>query len=266
MLNLFKSCYVALALAAGVGFTGCTTTAEAPSVSKEAQSQPLSFDLKAGQVLQIAMLSERKTDAAKAIRSEYFQTAIPHAASLGDKYMGNLKVKSTLMGKQSPRAIALWVFPNKAAQNEFRSSPKWPDYVQMRHDGWEELNVYSATIADDITLTFDPDKDYTFAAAWTRPGTAPSYVNYLDSIETDFDEIGANYLARFDSIDLQATPVSFDSPSHMTLVEWSDGPNLKGLQQTKAYQANAKQFSSAVSRFDLYWVNSPSFANYPTPR
>lgn len=257
MSNILKSSYIALALTLGLGISGCTTIADAPEAIRAVQSAPLKIDLKAGQVLQVAMLSERKGEAAKAVRARYFKTAIPHAASLGDKYLGNMRVKSTLLGQQNPRAIALWLFPDKAAQDTFRSSPKWPDYVQMRRDGWEELHVYSATVSNDMTLNFDPEKDYTFAAAWTRPNTAPDYQSYLDGIEANFDDIGARYVARFEEVDLQSTVEDVESPSHLTLVEWRDGPDLKGLQNTAAYKANAPSFQKAITRFDFYWVHFP---------
>jgi len=254
-------------VAAGLAIAGCAISApsaEAPignqvhtKPKSNVQSAPIRLDLKSGQVLQFALIREREGDAAKAVRERYFKTAVPHAASLGDEYLGNLRIKDTLIGKNKPRAVAIWAFPDVAAQDKFRASPKWPEYVEMRQAGWEELHVYSAVVPKDITITFDQAKDYTLAAGWARPNTMDDYDRYLDGIEADFDQIGANYLARFTRIDLQSSVEAVASPTHLTLVEWSGGPNLDGLRNTKAYQDNAENFSTAISRFDLYWVHFP---------
>lgn len=253
MRTIFQSSFIAL----GLAIAGCVVSPPKSVAQSTVQSAPIILELKSGEVLQFAFIREREGEAAKTVRDLYFKTAVPHAASLGDEYLGNLRIKETMIGKNKPRAIALWKFPNVASQDSFRSSPDWSDYVKMRKEGWEELHVYSAVVPKDMTLTFDPKKDYTLAAGWTRPNTRDDYLRYLDGIEDDFGKIGARYLARFSRIDLQSTTEAIESPTNITLVEWSDGPNLEGLRKTDAYQKNSDKFETAISRFDLYWVHFP---------
>lgn len=255
MSKFLQSTFMATALA----LTACAVSPPDSVAQTRATviSQPLNIELKSGQVLQFALIRERKTDAAKAIRDRYFQTAVPHAASLGDQYLGNLRIKQTLVGKNDLQAIALWAFPDVASQDEFRASPKWPEYVQMRKDGWEELHVYSVVVPEDMTLNFDPDKNYTLAAAWAEPNMMDEYDRYLDGIEADFDQIGAKYAGRFTRVDLQSNVESVANPTHFTLVEWSEGMNVDKLRETNAYQQNSDLFQAALSRFDLYWVHFP---------
>lgn len=243
--------------AVGLALAGCMAGPLESVAQTTVQSAPITLDLKSGEVLQFAFIRERDGAVAKAVRQRYFKTAVPHAASLGDVYLGNLRIKETLIGKNRPRAIALWKFPDVASQDRFRASPDWPEYVQMRKEGWEELHVYSAVVPKDMSLTFDPNKDYTLAAGWTRPNTRDDYLRYLDGIEADFDEIGARYLARFSRIDLQSTTEAIESPTNITLVEWSGGANVEGLRNTKAYQDNSDKFTTAISRFDLYRIHFP---------
>lgn len=256
MLKLPMAYMASACFAVTLCVSGCSVapvSSEVVDVTKPAKASVV-LNLKAGQVLQFAMIREREGDAAKAVRKRYFQTAIPFAESLGDEYLGNLNIKGTLLGKNKPRAIAIYAFPDAEAQAEFQSTPDWEEYQKMRRDGWEELHVFSATLPSDTRMTFDPSKDYTFAAAWTRPGTLPDYQRYLDGIKEDFDQIGARYIAQLNNIDLQSHSDDAVDPSQLTIVEWSNGPNLEGLQDTEAYKSNVAFFQKAISRFDFYWV------------
>ena len=250
--SLLSSVCVAMAMTLSACAVSTNTSSEAAAIDVA----PLTLDLKAGQVLQFALVKSREGEAAQAVRARYFQTAIPYAESLGDEYLGNLNIKQTMIGKNKPAGIALYAFPNAAAQAKFQASPDWADYQKMRREGWEELHVLSTTVQKDMTLTFDPSKDYTLAVGWTKPGTSTDYNRYLDGIEPDFDEIGATYVARFEGLTLQSQTDDASDPTHLTLVEWSDGPNLPGLQATEGYKANSKYFQAAISRFDFYWITT----------
>lgn len=240
-----------------LALSACANGPASDPAIQSVQAQPVTLDLKAGQILQFAMIRPREGNAAKAVRARYFQTAIPYAQSLGDEYLGNLRVKRTMLGENTPRGIALYAFPDAASQQAFQNSPDWDDYQRMRREGWAELHVFSATIPSDMQLTFDPAKDYTLAAAWTRPDTIADYQAYLDGIEADFDMIGARYVAQLNQVTLQSQTDAAGDPSQLTIVEWSDGPDLPGLQRTQGYKDHASDFQTAISRFDLYWITVP---------
>ncbi len=249
---LASACFAAtLALSACAGVTQTETT------KSSTVPENITLNLEAGQVLQLALVRSKEGDEAQAIRQKYFQTAIPYAESLGDEFLGNLRVKNTLIGENKPTAIAIYAFPDEAAQTAFQSSPDWPEYQRMRREGWDELHVLSTTIASDMTLNFNPSKNYTLAVAWTQPDTLDDYQRYLDGIEPNFDEIGAKYVARFNGVNLQSQTDAGGDPSQLTLVEWDGAPDLKGLQKTEGYQNNSKYFQKAIKRFDFYWLTTP---------
>jgi uncharacterized protein (DUF1330 family) len=242
-----------LALSACAGVTQ-TKALNSLSVASSAATESLTLDLKAGQVLQLVLVRTKEGDQAKAVRQRYFQTAIAYAESLGDEFLGSLRIKNTLIGENKPSVIAMYAFPNEAAQRTFQASP---DYKRMRKEGWDELHVFSTTLTSDMQLKFDPSKNYTLAAAWTQPDTLEDYQRYLNGIEADFDEIGARYLAKFTGINLQSQTDDGGDPSQLTLVEWSGEVDLKGLQQTASYKENSKYFRKAITRFDFYSITVP---------
>lgn len=244
-------------LATTIALSACAAVAPTEPAKLSLKADILNLDLKAGQVLQLALVRSKEGEIAKAVRQRYFQTAIPYAESLGDEFLGNLGIKNTLIGENKPTAIAMYAFPDEAAQKTFQSSSDWPEYQRMRREGWDELHVFSTTIPSDMRLKFDPSKNYTLAAAWTRPDTLDDYQRYLDGIEPDFDEIGARYVAQFKEINLQSQTDYGGDPSQLTIVEWSGAPNLKGLQQTEGYKQNSKYFTKAIERFDFYWLTVP---------
>lgn len=251
--SLLASACFALSLAT----SSCASVPAASNAESIAKRAPIVIDLKSGQVLQFIMIRSRQSEAAAAVRTRYFETAIPKAERLGSEHLGGLTVKATLLGENKPRGIAIYTFPDAAAQAEFTNDPKWDEYQTMRREAWEELHIFSVNIPSDMTLTFDPAKNYTFAAAWTRPDTMPDYMRYLNGIEADFDEIGAKFVAQFNDVSLQSHSDPSADPSQLTLVEWTDGPNLKGLQATDGYKENVKYFQKAISRFDFYWAALP---------
>ncbi len=244
-------------IAATLALSACAAVTQSEIIKSSTEVGSLNLDLKAGQVLQLALVRAKEGEAAQAVRQRYFQTAIPYAESLGDEFLGNLRIENTIIGENKPTAIAMYAFPDEAAQQAFQSSPDWPEYERMRREGWDELHVFSTTLVSDMQLKFVPSKNYTLAAAWTRPDTLDDYQRYLDGIESDFGEIGARYVAQFKGINLQSQTDEGGDPSQLTFVEWSGAPDLKGLQQTTGYKENSKYFTKAMTRFDFYWLTVP---------
>lgn len=241
---------------AALTIAGCAAAPSLTDMQADVRSESLVMDLKLGQVLQFAMFQEKEGEAAQAVRARYFETAVEAAKNLGDEYLGSLSVEETMIGENNPRGIAIYAFPDAAAQAKFKADPNWDEYQKMRREGWDELHVFSVTVPADMTLTFDPEKDYTFASAWVRPGSMPDYQRYLDAIEPNFDQIGARFLMKFKEVTLQSHSDPAADPSQLTIVEWSNGPDLKGLQATEGYKGHFEHFRKAVSAFDFYWVKA----------
>jgi len=249
-------------LAAGLVLTGCQssaaemTPASAPVV--QAAAQPVTLDLKAGQVLQMAMPKARAGDAAKAARQAYYTTALPLAEEFGDERIGVLAVNETVVGTPKPSALIFYAFPDEASRDGFESHPDWPTYKAQRPDGWDELMIFSTTMTDDTVLQFNPDKHYTLAIAWTNPENPNDYARYLDGVETDFDRVGARFMHEFKDIvfETHQNP-NAKAPTQLTLVEWDTREGLMALLGGDVYKANSGYFSRGVADIQLYRLNVP---------
>lgn len=258
MSKLTTALFTAACLVAPVSLPSCVTAKASKTETAAPSEEALQIDLKEGEILQLILVRSRAGETASAVRSDYFAKVVPVAGSLGGKTHASLPITETLIGSGQSEGISVFTFPNRDAQTAFRNSSDWETFKRMRQEGWEELHVFSVEIPKDMTLRFDRTKSYTIAAAWTRPGTLSDYQRYLDGIEADFDEIGASYVAQLNQVELQSATDLAGNPSQLTIVEWSDGPNLRGLQNTDSYKAHSGDFQKAVSRFDLYAFSAPS--------
>lgn len=242
--------------------TGCQSTVAAKTSSQSLQSTPIiqsvSLDLKAGQVLQMAMPKPRSGDAAKAARQTYYTTALPLAAQFGDERLGMLRVTESVVGTPKPAAVIFYAFPDEASRDGFESHPDWAAYKAQRPVGWEELRVFSTTMIEDTALTFNPDKHYTLAIAWTNPEYPGDYARYLEGVETDFARVGARFMHEFKGLSLETNAdAPANAPDQMTIVEWDTKDGLMSLLGGEAYKANASHFRRGVADIQLYRLAVP---------
>lgn len=234
--------------------------ASAPSTPVAAQmtAQAVTLDLKAGQVLQMALPKARSGEAAKAARQDYYANALTLAEQFGDERMGTLAVTETVVGSPKPAALIFYAFPDEAARDGFENHPDWAGYKAQRPDGWEELMIFSTTIDADMRLSFDPAKHYTIAIAWTNPDNPDDYARYLKGVEADFDRVGARFMHEFKDIGFEThQDVNAVAPTQMTLVEWDTREGLMGLLRGEVYKANADSFARGVKDIQLYRLAVP---------
>ncbi|MGJ8559022.1 MAG: hypothetical protein ACSHX3_02175 [Litorimonas sp.] len=253
-------------LGSAVMMTACQSSATASAPSQSAKmtpvakttAQPVTLDLKAGQVLQLAMPKARAGNAAKAARQAYYADAITLAEQFGDERLGGLSVTETVVGKAKPSALVFYAFPDEASRDRFEAHPDWPGYKAQRPDGWDALMIYSTTITEDLTLQFNPDKHYTLAVAWTNPENPDDYATYLDGVETDFDRVGARFMHEFKDIGYETNnDPNVTAPTQLTLVEWDTREGLMSLLGGEAYKANADYFQRGVAEFQFYRLEVP---------
>jgi uncharacterized protein (DUF1330 family) len=249
-------------LGSGFILTGCQSSAvemtPASVTSTQAASQAVTLDLKTGQVLQMAMPKPRSGDAAQAARRAYYATALPLAEEYGDERIGMLSVTDTVVGKSKPSALVFYAFPDEASRDGFEADPEWSTYKAQRPDGWDELMIFSTTMGEDTTLTFNPDKHYTLAIAWTNPENPSDYARYLEGLEADFDRVGARFMHEFRNIGFEThQDLEAKAPTQLTLVEWDTREGLMALLGGDVYKANSEYFSRGVADIQLYRLEVP---------
>jgi uncharacterized protein (DUF1330 family) len=253
-------------IGAALVLAGCESAATGSAQSQSAQAvptvktiaQPVTLDLKAGQVLQMALPKPRSGEAAKAARQAYYADAITLAEQFGDERLGTLSVTETVVGKTKPSALVFYAFPDEASRNSFEAHPDWPGYKAQRPDGWDELMIYSTTIGENLALQFNPDKHYTLAVAWTNPKHADDYGRYLKGVEADFDRVGARFMHEFKDIGYEThQDPNAEAPAQLTLVEWNTREGLMSLLGGDAYKANAEYFQRSVADFQFYRLEVP---------
>lgn len=242
--------------------SGCATGTGAIFGSTTAQSTqaqpPLTLDLEAGQVLQIALPNARPGKRARDARKVYYDTAIALAEQYGDERLGMLEVTDTVIGGSNPDGVVFYTFPDEASRNRFEGHPDLPELKSMRRSGWSDLMIFSTTMAEDAKLRFDPQKNYTLAVAWANPANPTDYDRYLDGIEPEFDKVGARFVYKFRDIGYE-NQVGQDTipPVQLTLVEWDAPDGLQALTGSQAYKDSVPYFQSGVADFQLFRLEVP---------
>lgn len=248
-------------LGSAVMMTGCQSTATASAPSQDAEmmsvaktaAQPVTLDLKAGQVIQMATPKAKSGSAAAAARRTYGSKVLPFAQQFGNARLGQLKITETVVGKEKLDALAFYSFPDEASRAEFDAHPDWPEYKALRPEAWDDLMIYSSTMTEDLVLNFDPNKFYTLAVAWTNPENPDDYATYLDGVETDFERVGARFMYEFKNIDFQTNnDPNAKAPTQLTFVEWETEEGLMALLSGDAYKANSGYFQRGVADIKLY--------------
>lgn len=262
MTAKFYTSFLTSCLMGATVLSGCATGTGAmfgASTSQSAQVQPsLKLDLEAGQVLQIILPNARPGRKARDARQVYYDTALALAEEYGDERLGMLDVTDTVVGNANPDGVLFYAFPNEASREGFENHPDMPEIRTMRRSGWSELNVFSTTMAEDVKLSFDPEKNYTLAVAWANPANPTDYDRYLDSVESEFENVGARFVYKFRNIGYESQRGNDKIPPvQLTLVEW-DAPNgLQALTGSKAYKDSAAYFQSGVADFQLFKLEVP---------
>lgn len=241
--------------------TACQSASPAtsPATGVEAKASALDLNLRAGQVLQLALVEPKAGDAAQAARQTYYRTALPLAEEFGDERLGQLGIAQTLVGEAKPASLIFYAFPDEASRDGFEAHPNWAEYKATRPEGWSNLMVYSTTIPQDMSLQFDPHKHYTLAVAWTTDDNPQDYDRYLEGVEAEFDTIGARFMHKFRNISYEDhNAPGATAPAQMTFVEWDSADGVQKLFQTDGYKNNQAFFQSGVKDIHFYRLSSPA--------
>ncbi|MGB3455941.1 MAG: hypothetical protein WBG08_01365 [Litorimonas sp.] len=229
-----------------------------PTAQVEA-ADDLVVDLKAGQVLEMALPKARMGREGREARNRYTRLVVPLMEAQPFEVLGALEVEETVIGQGRPSFVEFRAYRDKSVKSRLEATPEWRELLDYRGKGWRRQDVFSTVLSDDLVLRFDPSKHYTLAVAWTDPARPEDYDRYLAGVETEFAKIGARFLQRFDSVAYRTQDSGREvPPSRIIWVEWDDEDGLDRLLGSEAYSEHAPLFRSGVSDFRFYRIASPS--------
>lgn len=222
-------------------------------MAQEGTEQVMAVQFVPGQVVQlIAPISDPVKEP---LRRAYYQTAIPLAQSYGFKNYGTLVVEQTIVGEFKPPVIVIGGWPSLHAQNEFKSHGDFKDIKLQRANAWEELMIYNHLNPDRTALSFDKDKSYTVAFAWTKLSHPNSYFEYLDAVEPMLAQLGARFMHKMVAPNLDAIEPNSHAPQQITFVEWQSDDDLRKLQSLPEYKKIYPLFLEGIEKFEFHRVS-----------
>ncbi|MEM9616651.1 MAG: hypothetical protein AAF936_01725 [Pseudomonadota bacterium] len=237
-------------------FLACTTLALTACNTDDSDiaenSTPLTIEVKKGEVLQL-IAPQARTDGNSA-RQAYYDKVFPIAESLGYERLGQLNVKQKVISDYNPGAFIFYSWPDEEAEDGLYSRPDWPALKAVRPEAWTELKIYSDTLDQDLTLNFDPAKQYTVVVAWFDPAHPGDYERYLSGIENAVTREGGRFIYKMRRPRFEAHASSLDAPGQITFVEWDSNDGFARVQKSDEYKANAKFFNSGLESFEFYWL------------
>lgn len=228
-----------------------TSTAQATTPAAEQAAKPMSLELKKGELLSIISVISNQGEAADAARREYYQSAFPLASQYGLTREGQLRVVATPIGDHKSEGIIFFSWPSAEAEAGLEAEVAWPGIKALRPKAWEDLRVFTDEIEEDLALTFDADKTYTIAMAWTNPENPDHYDLYMDGIQDAVAEVGGRFIYKMFDPKFESHKLTSGGPGQVTLVEWDSPQGLANFQSTDGFKANAKYLTSGVTRFEI---------------
>lgn len=228
------------------------TACNADEVDIAKSASPLTIEVKKGEVLQLIAPQARPDG--NAARQAYYENVFPIAESLGYKRLGQLNVKQKVISDYDPGAFIFYSWPDEEAEESLYSHPDWPALKASRPDAWTELKIYSDTLDEDLTLSFDPAKHYTVVVAWFDPAHPGDYERYLSGIESAVTREGGRFIYKMRRPAFEAHASSLVAPGQITFVEWETSGGFARVQKSKEYKESAEFFNSGLERFEFYWL------------
>ena len=236
-----------------VGFLLFSIASTHKVIGQEKTEQTMAVQFAPGQIIQlIAPVSEPVKEP---LRRAYYQTAIPLAQSYGFKNYGTLVVEQTIVGDFRPPIIVIGGWPSLHAQNEFKSHRDFKGIKLQRADAWEKLMIYNHLNPDRTVLSFDKDKSYTVAFAWTKLSHPNSYFQYLKALEPMLAKLGARFMHKMVAPNLDAIEPNSHAPQQITFVEWQSDDDLRQLQSLPEYKKIYPLFLEGIEKFEFHRVS-----------
>ncbi|UTW59575.1 DUF1330 domain-containing protein [Kordiimonas sp. SCSIO 12603] len=210
--------------------------------------------LEKGQYLTVVL---PETNPAKnMLREAYYSAAFPLAEKYGLKREAGLKVEQKIISDYSPSAALFFSYPDQASERKLTNEAMWPEIVKLRKEAWKEIKFYSATIEQDLNITFDPEKSYTLVVAWTNPEHPNDYFRYLDAIKQVVNEAGGRFIYKMQTPKYEANTKG-EAPAQLTFVEWDTPDAFAQLSRNPDYKKHVPLRESGIQKLEFYRLTTP---------
>lgn len=220
-------------------------------------TQATQLILKKGQYLSIIMPEAKTTEHARKARQEYYRAAFPLGSKFGLKRETQLKISDTIISEYKPSGVIFFSYPDKQSEAELASHPQWPGIKATRPAIWNELNIFSAELTEDLNITFDPNKSYTLVVAWKKEEDPEGYDKYLKGIEPAVERFGGKFIYKMHNPASETNKPSAKAPSQLTFVEWDSLDGFSKVQASDEYKASVPYFQAGVSKIEFYRMVVP---------
>lgn len=232
-----------------VSFSASNVMALSPD-SKENVPKTEKLVLKKDQVLTVVLPVIK--EGGQSVVNEYSGKVFPLAQKFGLKNLFNLKVKQTIIGDIKPPVFALFSWPDKTSEQMLLKQPEWPEIKAMRPNGWEHLNVFNATLTQDIEVNFSSEHHYTAVIAWFDPEHSQDYLTYLNNIEAALNDVGGKFILKLPYPEFETHSYEKPAPGQITFVQWPNENGFRELQKHQGYQKHTHLFRSGLKSFEFY--------------
>ncbi|MEZ5680993.1 MAG: DUF1330 domain-containing protein [Erythrobacter sp.] len=243
---------LAIALCASFAAASCAASTEVPVLAPAPEAQALEMEFEAGELLSIVM--PKIGDGSPDAREDYYMTAIPLAQEHGLRSKGSLRNADNLIGEYDPDGIIFYSWPGEQSEKAFTAHPDWPGLKALRRAAWEEVRVYTETLAQPLALRFDPAKTYTLAVAWTNPEHPGDYARYMDNVIPLLGALGARVIHIMHNPRVEAHAASPEAPERITIIEWPSEEALDQLRQSPAYRRQLPLLRSGIEHLEFYRI------------
>lgn len=246
-----------------LGLTSVTSASAQQKTDGEQSIAPQTtqLNLKKGQYLSIT-LPEAKTSAeATKARQDYYRAAFPLGSKFGLNREAALKIDNVIISDYKPSGLIFFSYPDKQSEARLAAHPKWPAIKASRPSIWKELNIFSAELAEDLNITFDPAKSYTLVIAWKKDEDPDGYDKYLSGIEPAVERFGGKFIYKMRNPASEANTASATAPSQLTFVEWESLDGFAKVQASDEYKASVRHFQTGVKKIEFYRMSTVKYSN-----
>ncbi|MEO1658573.1 MAG: hypothetical protein AAFR65_12725 [Pseudomonadota bacterium] len=207
-----------------------------------------------GQLITMFASVARPGDEAAAVRKGYFERIAPITTDLGFSRDVGLRVTETVVGSFEPEAMGFFSWPSADAENVLNQHPDWSKIKELRPQAWDQLRLYSKTLDEDLTLTFDSGKHYTVAVAWFDPDHPELYDQYLDDVEPTLTKLNARYIYKMRMPRFETHTDPNKAPGQLTFVEWDTREGLNRFIRSRGFLKNYSSLQEGTVRFELHRI------------
>lgn len=245
-----------------VGFSllaaSCASAQPANDTPQIAAPKATQLVVKKGQYLSIIMPDAKTSDAATKARNKYYASAFPLGAKFGLKREAALSITQNIISDYKPSSVLFFSYPSKQAEASLANHSDWPAIKASRPQIWNQLNIFSAEIREDIALTFDPTKSYTLVVAWKKDDDKTNgYDKYLKGIEPAVARFGGRFVYKMRNPQMESHTAIAGAPAQLTFVEWDSVDGFSKVRASAEYKAAVPDFQAGVKKIEFYRMTTP---------